>query len=112
MTPARLEAHRRSAQKSTGPRTARGKAQWRMNARKNGRRSSLHRQLLIALLNAEPGEIEAAAQSVLTPEQPRHPLFAQELEIAREAEIGLIQQRGKEGRKKGTDFLRLKPECY
>ena len=91
MTPARLEANRRNAQKSTGPRTARGKAQSRLNGLKKGSRSALHRQLLMALLNAEPCGIEAAAQAVLTPELARHPLFAQELEIAREAEAGVIR---------------------
>jgi hypothetical protein len=40
MTPARLEANRRNAQKSTGPRTARGKAQSRMSGLKHGGRSS------------------------------------------------------------------------
>jgi hypothetical protein len=91
ITPARIEANRRNAQKSTGPRTARGKAQSRMNGLKSGRRSSLHRQLLMALLNAEPGAIETAARAVLTPEQARHPLAVRALEIAREAEIGVIQ---------------------
>ena len=36
MTPARLAANRRNARKSTGPRTARGKAQSRMNGLKSG----------------------------------------------------------------------------
>jgi hypothetical protein len=36
LTPARIEANRRNAQKSTGPRTARGKAQVRFNALKTG----------------------------------------------------------------------------
>ena len=98
MTPARLEANRRNAQKSTGPRTARGKAQTRMNGLKNGRRSSVHRGLIIALLNAGPAAIEAAAQSVLSPEQARHPIFAQAVEIARDAEIGVIESFARVGR--------------
>lgn len=94
MTPARLEANRRNAQKSTGPRTARGKAQTRMNALKIGRRSSVHRELMIALLSAGPAAIDAAARSVLSPEQARHPIFAKTLEIAREAEIGVTESFG------------------
>lgn len=93
MTPAGLDANRRNAQKSTGPRTARGKAQTSMNGLKTGRRSSRHRELIIALLNAGPGATESAAQAVLTPEQARHPIFAEALEIAREVESSMFQDR-------------------
>ena len=41
LTPARIEANRRNAQKSTGPRTARGKGQSRMNSLRTGERSRL-----------------------------------------------------------------------
>ena len=36
LTPARIEANRRNAEQSTGPRTARGKAQSRMNSLRRG----------------------------------------------------------------------------
>jgi hypothetical protein len=43
LTPARIEANRRSAQKFTSPRTARGKVPSQMNARRNGVRLPLDR---------------------------------------------------------------------
>ena len=88
MTPARLQANRRNAQKSTGPRTARGKSQSRLNRLRSGARSRLYRDLLLALSDAPPGAIVETARAVLTPAQPVHPLFAQLVEIFRRAEIG------------------------
>jgi hypothetical protein len=49
LTPARIEANRRNAQKSTGPRTARGKVQSRMNGLRDGGRSPLYRDLSQAI---------------------------------------------------------------
>ncbi len=89
MTPARLEANRRNAQKSTGPRTPRGKSQSRLNRLRSGARSRLYRDLLLALSDAPPGAIVETARAALTPAQPVvHPLFAQLVEIFRQAEIG------------------------
>jgi hypothetical protein len=87
MTPARLEANRRNAQKSTGPRTARGKSQSRLNGLRRGSRSRFYNDLLLALSNAPPGGIEKTARAVLTPAQGAHPLFAQLVEIFRQSEI-------------------------
>ena len=87
MTPARLEANRRNAQKSTGPRTSRGKSQSRLNRLRSGARSRLYRDLLLALSDAPPGAIVETARAALTPAQPVHPLFAQLVEIFRQAEI-------------------------
>jgi hypothetical protein len=53
-TPAFLEAIRRNAQKSTGPRTRRGKAQSCLNRLKTGERSRVYRQLWWGLLHAAP----------------------------------------------------------
>ena len=90
MTPARREANRRNAQKSTGPRTPPGKAQSRLNGLKHGGRSSLRRGLMAAVLNALPGQVLAAPQAFLTPEQARHPLFADFMQLATEAELDVI----------------------
>jgi hypothetical protein len=88
MSPARLEANRRNAQKSTGPRTARGKSQSRLNSLRSGGRSRLYGDLLLALANAPPCAVARTARAALTPAQAAHPLFAQLVEIFRQAEIG------------------------
>jgi len=87
MTPARLEANRRNARKSTGPRTARGKSQSRLNSLRSGGRSRLYGELLWALSNAPPCAVARTAQSVLTPAQAAHPLFAEAVDIFSQAEF-------------------------
>lgn len=86
LTPAMLEANRRNARKSTGPRTARGKAQVRFNALKDGGRSRICQKLRMAFLLAPPGAVLGSVP-FLTPEMARHPLFAAAQEIAIWAEI-------------------------
>jgi len=87
MTPARLAANRRNALKSTGPRTAPGKAWSRLNGLRSGSRSPAYHKLLLALLDAEPGGIDDAARTALTPEQAAHPLFARTVDLFRWAEF-------------------------
>jgi len=89
LTPARLEANRRNARKSTGPRTAQGKAQSRLNGLRTGDHSRFYRAATKALLWAEPCSVDAVAKAILTPEQARHPKFAELVEIFREAEAGV-----------------------
>lgn len=91
LTPALLAANRRNAKMSTGPPTAWGKAQSRMNGVRQGGRSPVFRNLLRALLEAPPCAVNATARAVLTPEQGQHPLFAEVVEIAREAEIAIAE---------------------
>jgi hypothetical protein len=86
MTAARLEANRRNAKKSTGPRTARGKAQVRFNALKSGGRSRHYQNLRMTFYYARPGAV-LGPYSFLTPEMARHPLFANAEQYAIEAEI-------------------------
>ena len=92
VTPARLEANRRNAQKSTGPRTALGKSQSRMNGLRNGARSRLYHDLLLALSDAPPGAIAKMARAALTPAQAAHPLFAELVEIFRQSENDVALQ--------------------
>lgn len=92
ITAARIAANRRNAQKSTGPRTPRGKAQSRMNGLRNGGRSCLYLGLMRTLLNAPPCAVNRTAQAVLTPELAAHPLIAELVEIFRQAELQVIQQ--------------------
>ena len=91
LTPARLAANRRNAQKSTGPRTARGKAWSCMNALRTGSRSKVYRALLQALLDAPPCAVHRVANAVLTPAEATHPLLAslvdQMCEVEREVAL-------------------------
>ena len=90
MTPARLEANRRNAQKSTGPRAARGKAQSRLNGLRGGGRSRLYHILMLALSNAPPCAVDRTARAALTPELAAHPLFAELVEMFRQVEIDIV----------------------
>ena len=54
LTPASLETRRRNAQKSTGPRTAGGKAQVRLHALKHGRRSARFAAYVAERLHLDP----------------------------------------------------------
>jgi len=90
MTPARIEANRRNAEKSTGPRTARGKVQSRMNSLWEGRRSRLYHDLMQTLFYAPPCAVEKTARAALTAEQAAHPLFTEPVEMFRQAEIEVV----------------------
>jgi len=90
LTPARLAANRRNAQKSTGPRTVRGKAQSRMNALRNGWRSPAYVGLWRALWEAPPCSVDKTASAVLPPDLARHPLFAHVVDMFRQAEIDVV----------------------
>ena len=86
MTPARLEANRQNARKSTGPRTARGKAYSRLNALKSGVHSPFFTSVLRALDAAPPGGTDAVARMLLTPELAAHPIYAQAMDMFRQAD--------------------------
>jgi hypothetical protein len=87
LTPARLAANRRNAQKSTGPRTAQGKSQSRMNSLKGQGRSALMRGLYLSLFNAPPGAVDRVAGAILTLEQAAHPKFREVVDTFRQADI-------------------------
>jgi hypothetical protein len=92
LTAARLEANRRNARKSTGPRTERGKSQSRLNALRSGSRSRLLSDLLQALVDARPGRTLQTAREVLTPAQLRHPVFIELVEIMYRSELQLMTE--------------------
>ena len=81
-----LEAIRRNAQKSTGPWTARGKAQSCLNRLKTGKRSRVYRRLWWGLLNAPPCAVERTAHELLNREQAEHPVFAELVDLSLWAE--------------------------
>jgi hypothetical protein len=92
MSPARIEANRRNAQKSTGPRTAWGKAQSRMNSLRTGGRSAFHQNFILLLLGAPPCSGDRVARALLTPEQAAHPMFRETVEMFRRAESEVVAQ--------------------
>jgi hypothetical protein len=66
LTPARIEANRRNAEKSTGPRTARGKSQSRMNGLRTGGRPRFMHELYLTLLDAPPCSVDRVARALLS----------------------------------------------
>ena len=75
LTAALLAANRRNAQRSTGPRTAGGKTRARLNSLRHGRRSPLYASFWSAL-RQNPKNVRSVTQTLLRPEEARHPLFA------------------------------------
>jgi hypothetical protein len=112
LTPARLAANRRNARKSTGPRTARGKAWSRLNGLRTGSRSLAYGAFLRALLEAPPGAIDRVAARMLTPEQASHRPFRSLVHLCRQAELEVAADfaRGRQRLKKNKR-IQSKPEC-
>ena len=73
LTPALLDSNRRNARKSTGPKTARGKAWSRLNHLRNGARSSEYISFVEALLDAPPGQVGVTARDILLSKPVIHP---------------------------------------
>jgi len=92
-SPARIAANRRNAQKSTGPRSARGKAQSRLNRLRNGGRSRLYQDLMWRLMDAPPGAVARTARVATTPELAVHPLFAELAQVFCRAEVEVALSR-------------------
>jgi hypothetical protein len=76
LTAALLAANRQNAQKSTGPRTARGKTRARLNGLRHGRRSPLFVSFRSALWENPPNKSRSVSERLLRLEEARHPLFA------------------------------------
>lgn len=91
MTQARLEANRRNARKSTGPRTTAGKAQSSMNRFRHGSRSAQYMGLLYALADAEPGAILRIGKGCLTEAQRRHPAYLELIDLFCEVERQMVE---------------------
>jgi hypothetical protein len=73
MTAARLEANRRSALKSTGPRTEAGKRRSSLNALLRGGRSKTGKLFWEVLMTAPMGKVLQTADQMMTREQRLHP---------------------------------------
>jgi hypothetical protein len=91
-TPALLAANRRNAQKSTGPRTARGKAWSCRNHLRTGGDSPEYKNFLYTLMNAPPGQMRPVAETLLRGLEVQHPLFTELAELAVQAEMDLCHE--------------------
>ena len=76
VSPARLAANRRSARKSTGPRTDAGKARSSLNALREGRRSETIKLLWKIIFEAPPCGVIKMARRMMTAAQLSHPEVA------------------------------------
>ncbi|MGA3323986.1 MAG: hypothetical protein ABSF45_05900 [Terriglobia bacterium] len=88
LTPALVASNRRNAKKSTGPRTARGKAWSRLNRFRHGMRSNFFK----ALHDAPFGEVGMTADTLLSSQPVVHPLFMQMAEVAVQADIEICKE--------------------
>lgn len=99
LTPALLAANRRNAGKSTGPRTAQGKAWSRLNGFRYGQRSHHFMGFINALLDAPPGMVNVVAQRLLAEDYAAHPMFVKIANAAIIAEHDLCTGGERRGRK-------------
>jgi hypothetical protein len=92
LTPALLNSNRRNARKSTGPKTARGKAWSRLNRLRHGARSPEYISFVEALLDAPGGQVGVTAQAILLSKPALHPMFREIAEISVQAEIDICDR--------------------
>ena len=90
MTPARWEANRRNAQKSTGPRTTRGKAQARLNGLGRGPRARFYYDFMMLLMETPPDELAKTVQAILTPEEAKSHLFKGLIRTIHQADFEVV----------------------
>lgn len=92
LTPALLASNRRNAKKSTGPRTARGKARSRLNSFKHGTRSPEYIDFVKALFEAPAGRVAVTARALLASKPVVHPRLIEAAELSVETEISLCEE--------------------
>jgi len=92
LTPARMEANRRNARKSTGPRTTRGKAQARLNGLGNGPRSRFYHDFMMLLMETPPDELDRTAREILTPKEAGSRLFKGLVRMIHQADCALVME--------------------
>ena len=116
LTPALLASNRRNAKKSTGPRTARGKAIARLNRFRHGNRSPEYVNFFKAMLDAPLGEVGKVAQTLLLSKQVIHPRFIEIAQAAVQADIEICRERlwvlSRRKWERVHAFVRSEPECY
>ena len=92
LTPALLASNRLNAKKSTGPRTARGKAWSRLNRFHHGMRSPEYLSFAEALHYAPPCQVEATAKALLSSRQIQSRLFLEYAELCVQVEIEICAE--------------------
>ncbi len=110
LTPTLLASNRRNAKRSTGPRTARGKAWSRLNHLREGWRSPEYLSFVTALFNAPPGRVEATAHALLSSKLAIHPLFMEIARIGVRADMDIGNER--RWRRAGRDEIEKKNSFY
>lgn len=90
LTPARFEANRCNARKSTAPRTARDKSQSRMNSLEMPTSSPTGWGGSRTAPTFADGTVDRRAPAILTPERAAHPLFVETVDMFRRAESKVV----------------------
>ena len=112
LTPTLLASNRNNAKKSTGPRTAQGKAKSRLNRLRHGRRSPEFLGLLNALMEAPPGRVVATARALLASHSMQHPLILDTVAMSIQVEREMCEERQwirtEEQQKKNSFFSTFK----
>ena len=111
-TAAQIQANRRNAQRSTGPKTDEGKARVRRNAFKHGMTA---RTIMPVLPQEDPKELEDRTQQAITAVKPRNPLeldlvcravrLAGELDRAERVATAHLAHRVRMAARSGTDTV-------
>ena len=117
-TAAQIEANRRNAQKSTGPKTERGKARAKFNAVTHGMTA---RTILPVLPQEAPKELEDPTQQAIAAMKPRNPLehdlvcravrLAGELDCAERVATAHRAHRVRMATRSGTDTVSAEEPC-
>jgi len=92
LTPALLAAIRQNSKKSTGPRTARGKAWSRLNRLRHGTRSPEYIRFFKALFDAPDGRMTAHAQTLLASMPVVHPVYWDLADLCLQVEIEVWEE--------------------
>ena len=95
LTPALLNSNRLNATRSTGPRTARGKAWSRMNRLDDGMRSPEYVDFLKAMIDAPPGRVAETAKAILASKPVILALFRETAELAVQVEIEICAEQSR-----------------
>ena len=90
-TPALMAANRANARKSTGPRTAKGKAASRMNRLRHGTHSTELADLFAAIMFVPPGRMRSTVKTFLKSKEVIHPLLEAAAKIALFEEVGYCE---------------------